>query len=598
MAKIRINEDNRTAEATELVRTISIVRKSKEILAETTQLMQSYATAVNTCIDQLTPVTNLVKFVFMSKRKKNNADYAFSYLQTILNSKYGLESAKLIDMFLAIDRTPDGVWEDFSKNSVQFFNILEKANPGVLDNDDSRYGLPEELAGEIQKEQLNLTGLKCTLRNYQEWGVKYILHQKRVLLGDEMGLGKTIQAIAAMVSLRNEGATYFIVVCPASVVSNWCREIEKHSDLRVTKIHGSDRKNAQISWISGGGVAVTTYENTANLDIKIPISMLVVDEAHYIKNPEANRTINVKRIASHAEMLLLMTGTALENRVDEMISLIKILQPQMVKQIQDVAFMSSAPMFRERVAPVYYRRKRAEVLSELPDLIESKEWCSMTPEEKVTYEADVFAKDHTGIRRVSWKSKDPANSSKGKRLLEIVEEAEAENRKVIVFSFFLDTIRVVTEILGERCMMPITGAVSPQHRQEIIDEFDEAPAGKVLVAQIQSGGTGLNIQSASVVVICEPQFKPSVENQAISRAYRMGQTRNVLVYRLLCEKTADERITMLLDDKQRIFDTFADVSVAAESDLNKMREAEVDEKTFGKIIEEEIERINSERGEN
>ena len=137
-------------------------------------------------------------------------------------------------------------------------------------------------------------------------------------------------------------------------------------------------------------------------------------------------------------------------------------------------------------------------------------------------------------------------------------------------------------------MAPINGSVTPQKRQEIIDEFDDAPAGTILAAQIQSGGTGLNIQSASVVVICEPQFKPSIENQAISRAYRMGQTRNVLVYRLLCENTVDEKITDLLKRKQEVFDAFADKSVAAEKSV------ELDDKTFGNIIKEEIDRINAE----
>lgn len=138
-------------------------------------------------------------------------------------------------------------------------------------------------------------------------------------------------------------------------------------------------------------------------------------------------------------------------------------------------------------------------------------------------------------------------------------------------------------------MNPINGSVSPQRRQEIIDEFDNAPAGTVLPAQIIAGGTGLNIQSASVVIICEPQLKPSVENQAISRAYRMGQTRNVLVYRLLCENTVDERITAMLDEKQAIFDAFADKSEAARESI------ELDEKTLGNIMKEEIERINAKR---
>lgn len=119
----------------------------------------------------------------------------------------------------------------------------------------------------------------------------------------------------------------------------------------------------------------------------------------------------------------------------------------------------------------------------------------------------------------------------------------------------------------------------------MIDRFDRAPGGTVLTAQIQAGGTGLNIQSASVVILCEPQFKPSIENQAISRAYRMGQTRNVLVYRLLCQNTVDERIRDLLAQKQAAFDAFADESEAAKESLA------LDEKTFGNIMEAEVRRI-------
>ena len=145
-------------------------------------------------------------------------------------------------------------------------------------------------------------------------------------------------------------------------------------------------------------------------------------------------------------------------------------------------------------------------------------------------------------------------------------------------------------------MQPIKGSVTPQRRQEIIDQFDNAPAGTVLVAQIQSGGTGLNIQSASVVIICEPQFKPSIENQAISRAYRRGQKKNVMVYRLLCENTVDERISDILDKKQRIFDGFADESVAAKKSKEAAEEVSIDNKNINQILEEEIERINEKRG--
>ena len=193
-------------------------------------------------------------------------------------------------------------------------------------------------------------------------------------------------------------------------------------------------------------------------------------------------------------------------------------------------------------------------------------------------------------RRVSWNVDDLSRSSKANRLSEIVKEAASEGRKVLVFSYFLDTIRKIHDYLGDRCLNPINGSVTPQRRQEIIDEFNEAPAGTVLISQIQSGGTGLNIQAASVVIICEPQLKPSIENQAISRAYRMGQARNVLVYRLLCPDTIDEKITDLLEYKQKIFNAFADKSVAAQQSL------EIDDKSYGDIITKEIERINKKHG--
>ena len=170
-------------------------------------------------------------------------------------------------------------------------------------------------------------------------------------------------------------------------------------------------------------------------------------------------------------------------------------------------------------------------------------------------------------------------------MLEIVEEAEEDGRKVIVFSFFLDTINKIVSLLGDKCIGPINGSVPPQKRQELVDEFNKAPAGTVLASQIQAGGTGLNIQSASVIILCEPQFKPSIENQAISRAYRMGQTRNVFVHRLLCDETVDERITEILENKQTIFDAFADESVAANESF------EIDEASFGNIIKEEAKRI-------
>lgn len=591
--KIRLSTDNRSREATVLVLALSQFRRSQKVADECRQLLNKNKKTIDYAMEDLHSSTGTLKWLFSSKTKKQKATEAYNTLIGLINGDYGSEAETQISNADVVDRSSNSdAWQDFATNSVRFFNDLEDINPGVLGNDDSMYGLPEDLAREVQEECFFPDGLLCELRRYQEWGVKYALHQERILLGDEMGLGKTVQAIATMVSLRNTGGTHFVVVCPASVITNWCREIRKMSLLSVTKIHGIGRKAALQSWIKSGGVAVTTYETTAYFELPedFKFKMLVVDEAHYIKNPEARRSINVKNISMHAERLLFMTGTALENKVDEMISLIRILQPHIASQIQGMAFMSAAPQFRKAVAPVYYRRKREDVLTELPELIESKEWCSLSHNEELAYEHAVLSKNYAEARRVSWNVDDLKDSSKASRLLELVEEAESEDRKVIVFSFFLDTIRKVTMLLGNRCTNPINGSVTPQRRQEIIDEFDKAPAGTVLVAQIQSGGTGLNIQSASVVVLCEPQFKPSIENQAISRAYRMGQTRNVLVYRLLCEGTVDEKIMSTLESKQAIFDAFADKSVAA------AESQQIDDRTFGNIIKEEIDRINAKYG--
>ncbi len=526
--KIRLNLDKKTPESTRIV--IAVVQYDRSVLIE--KACRSLITAndgmISDAIDNLDCAANGLKWLLSFGAGKQRAIEAYEQLKVLLEGEYGQNVQRALTEVEELENVSDiQEWEEFERYPVRFFNILESVVPGLLGNDDSVYGLPENLVREIQDECFFPEGLLCELRRYQEWGVKYILHQGRALLGDEMGLGKTVQAIATMVSLKNTNATHFVVVCPASVITNWCREIGQKSKLRVTKVHGARREAALVSWVKLGGVAVTTYETTAYfvLGNDFKFSLMVVDEAHYIKNAKAQRSINVRKLCEHTERLLFMTGTALENNVDEMVSLIQILRPDIFLSIRGISFMAAAQQFREQIAPVYYRRKREDVLTELPELVESRD---------------------------------------------------------------LNTIRGVCEILGNQCMNPINGSLSPQRRQEIIDEFNMAPAGTVLAAQIQSGGTGLNIQSASMVIICEPQLKPSIENQAISRAYRMGQTRNVLVYRLLCDNTVDEKVTEILDQKQKIFDAFADKSVAAQESI------EVDDKTFGDIIKAEIERINAE----
>ncbi len=588
---IRLSVDEKTEENSRLVLALGkyiIYQNASNVAAGI-----SFYDRIDTTklINDMKPLTGGFSKMFMSSAKKEAAYKAFDTLDAELKGETG---ARITEIRSALHRaenlTNDEAWADFAANPIIYVNALEKVCPGMISNESDIYGLPEELASSLEEQKVSLDGLKCELRRYQQWGVKYILHQGRVLLGDEMGLGKTVQAIASMVSLRNTGATHFMVVCPASVTTNWEREVQKFSDLPVIVIHGSDKLEEVEQWVKEGGVAITTYETTGAIELaeEFKFSMLTVDEAHYIKNPNAQRSKNVRNIATKAERILFMTGTALENRVDEMISLIDVLDPNIAKSVKGIAFLHQAPKFRETVAPVYFRRKREDVLTELPELIENYEWCNLSKEEKKVYYKTLLGKNFMNVRRVSWNVEDINNSSKAMRLKEIVEEAKEEERKIIVFSFFLDTIQKVQALLGDICYGPINGSIQPKERQEIIDEFNNAPAGSVLLGQIQSAGTGLNIQSASIVVLCEPQFKPSIEDQAISRAYRMGQSRNVLVYRLLCDNTIDEKMTKVLEQKKKEFEAYADESVAGRESI------ELDDKIFGNMIEEEIERIKAE----
>lgn len=598
--KLKLSVDNKTPAASDVVRSGYTLKLWADYDRKRVALLESVRDRERTLFSDIAPACKGLAWLFATEEEKERAKSAFDALSAYLRSTEVDQINTLLNGFDALEGmriAVDTAWSAFEADPISIINSLEEVAPGAFAGDDSLFGLPEDLAREIQDECFFPDGLLCTLRRYQEMGVKYILHQEKALLGDEMGLGKTVQAIAAMVSLKNTGETHFIVVCPASVLENWAREIKKHSRLSVTKVHGPSRTKAFESWKKAGGVAVTTYETTGKLsmDDDFRYGLAVVDEAHYIKNPEAARSRNTLKLIGVANRIVFMTGTALENKVDEMLTLIGYLRPDIAQRAKRLAFMSGAAQFRDEIAPVYYRRKREDVLSELPELIESEEWCALSPGEEEVYERTVLTKSFMAVRRVSWNVGDLRDSTKAHRLMEIVNEAEGDGRKTLVFTFFLDTAHDIAEMLGSKCVGLINGSVPPAKRQQVVEGFESSAAGSVLVAQIQSAGTGMNIQSASVVVFCEPQYKPSIENQAVSRAYRMGQARNVLAYRLLCKNTVDEKIYDLIKKKQAIFDAFADKSSAAAAAAEQ--DIAISEKGIGKIIEEEIERIKAKNPE-
>lgn len=602
ITRVRLSADDKNAASSELVRATYVLMHANKLSDDVLPASSQEYRSAFTVAEKLSSFEKTIRWFFSREPAKSQLLSAYAEGDQILSSAWAkttmavyaaVENLKIQSSTQSqLTQLTNEAWLAFENDPIPFFSLIESICPDALGNDeDLKLGLPESLAKEIDETRFSLNGLKCELRHYQEIGLKYILHQKKTLLGDEMGLGKTIQAIAAMIALRNAGGSHFLVVCPAAVITNWCREISKHSDLVVIKVHGQDKRWRLADWSKDGGVAVTNYEslNAVLKNGARPIDLLVVDEAHYVKNPDSVRSRNVAELSSPAPRLLFMTGTALENRVDEMIELINYLRPDIANEVKAYASTYDSDAFGKAIAPVYYRRKRADVLNELPELIESNTWCELEPEEEALYEDCVLRGDITGIRRASWNAPNPKRSSKLNTLKEIIKEAEECGRKALVFSFYLDTLKTIHKEIGRKAFAPITGSVAPRQRQETIDAFSEAPAGSVLPAQIMAGGTGLNIQSASIVVICEPQYKPSTESQAISRAHRMGQARNVLAYRLLSDGTLDERIVRLLEHKQKVFDEFADESEAAKSELTAV-ESDIDN-----ILAEETERIRQKR---
>ena len=590
--RLRVSLDDRNAAAEKLLRIAKTAMETDDAVREAQAIYREYHDSVAAAYADAKPAAGSFGWLFLPKEKKERALDAAAYLYELLTGEYGERVRALVQRYDA-RQIPDGpdIWEDFRRSSAAYYARLDVFARALSTRIDNSYsGLPEELVRQVEMEPVYVDALRASLRGYQEFGVRYILRQGRVLLGDEMGLGKTVQAIAAMVSLHALGAAHFMVVCPASVLVNWTREIRGFSDLPVTAIRGGDQMAAQ-RWMAEGGVAVTTYESISRFSVPegFAFSMLVADEAHYVKNPAAKRTQALLFLSRRAERLLFMTGTPLENRVDEMCFLVSCLRPDIAGELKQMKYISAAPQFREKLAPVYLRRTREDVLQELPELIEKEEWCEPGPEEWKQYRLSVRAENFMAMRQISWDVGDLKKSSKARRLSELCAEAGEDGRKVIVFSFFRETIRAVCALLGEQALEPITGAVSSQRRQRIVDEFTAAGEGKVLVCQIQAGGTGLNIQAASVVIFCEPQIKPSLESQAVSRAYRMGQVRTVMVHRLLCANTVDERILELLREKQDVFDSFAGESAAGSESVR------AEQSIAAAVIRMEKERLEAEK---
>ncbi|WP_404348965.1 DEAD/DEAH box helicase [Phycicoccus jejuensis] len=547
---VRIDLKNRSRAATELLRRLSAWDAMRQTKGATTDLAWT---------ESLAPLAqeldSEVSHLLLLSEEPSSASF-HEAVEAVTSRGRSLTTAK-------VSGGAQGPWDDFLQRPADYFAMLSELGFLTEDEEKTHGDLPDHIVDAVRRLELNTQHLSASLRGYQSFGARFALVQRKVILGDEMGLGKTVEALAVMAHLRAKGGHHMLVICPAAVVTNWMREVQSKSALRVHRLHGTSREAGLRGWLRGGGVAVTTFETLAWLEPQLPgdqtVACVVVDEAHYVKNPNAQRSERTARLIKRSKRSVLLTGTPLENRLDEFRALVGYIRPDLIVDADELA----PQRFRRQVAPAYLRRNQEDVLTELPDLVEVDEWLPMSTQDTSCYRDAVLAGNFMAMRQAAMISGD--KSEKLRRLVEVVKEAEDNGRRVIVFSHFREVLDKVASALPGQVFGPLTGSVPAGARQVIVDQFSSASHGAVLVSQIVAGGVGLNIQAASVVVICEPQLKPTTEWQAIARARRMGQLDKVQVHRLLSEEGVDQRVTEILATKRMLFEDFARVSETAGS---------------------------------
>jgi len=488
--------------------------------------------------------------------------------------------------------------------------------------------LLEKLGGKTRYEELPVpTDFQGTLRPYQVRGFSWLGFLRQYGLGaclaDDMGLGKTIQALALFCHERNNGVNRpVLLVCPTSVVGNWRKEAARFAPgLPVLVHHGLARTRGQEFVEEAGrhAVVISTYSLVhRDIDIlkDVAWSGIVLDEAQNIKNPETRQSRAVRSLA--ADYRIALTGTPVENNVGELWAIMEFLNAgflgsaaefrrSFLLPIQKSADNDAAGKLRKLTAPFILRRLKTDrtVLEDLPEKMEMKVFCNLTPEQASLYKSVVedttrSLDTSTGIQRkglilaaltklkqicnhpaqfLGDESPLPGRSGKLSRLTEMVEELLAEGDRALIFSQYADMGQRLRSHLsatfGQEALF-LHGGVPAHKRDQMVERFqnggDSGP--KLFVLSLKAGGTGLNLTAANHVFHFDRWWNPAVENQATDRAFRIGQTRNVQVHKFVCVGTLEERIDEMIERKKAIADN---VVGAGESWLTELSTAEIKE---------------------
>ncbi len=438
--------------------------------------------------------------------------------------------------------------------------------------------IPKSLNAELRDYQAD--GFKW-LRRLSEWGVGGVL-------ADDMGLGKTVQTLAVLVDRAQLGPS--LVIAPTSVGFNWLREIQRFApQLSVHSYRDTDR-NEFFQELGPGHIVVCSYGlalRDADKLGKVAWSNLVLDEAQAIKNSQSKTSQAIAGI--EADWKVALTGTPVENHLGELWSLFRIISPGLLGGWEQFRRRFATPIeknkdesrrvaLREHLKPFILRRTKREVLKDLPARTEQNLVVELSPQERKVYDQYRLSildqanqisklpdiKDQrfkllallTRLRQIachvrlvddSWTER----STKLESLLETLQELRDEGHRTLIFSQFVQHLHLIRAMLDEEKItyQYLDGSTTAQQRQEQVDKFQSGDATAFLIS-LKAGGTGLNLTAADYVIHMDPWWNPAVEDQATDRAHRIGQTKPVMVYRLIAKNTVEEEILKLHEDKR------------------------------------------------
>jgi SNF2 family DNA or RNA helicase len=491
------------------------------------------------------------------------------------------------------------------------------------------------LAPAPMPESLNLQ-----LRPYQRLGAGWLWHLYRHQLGgilaDEMGLGKTLQALgllSAVVHSPRSGATRSpspsastsssnasstataefctaLVVCPASLLENWRRECVRFApELRVFVHHGAHRLTSAPEF-ARHDLVITSYGTVArdqSLFSAVNFELIIADEAQHIKNRRSQNAAALRALRAHARFLL--TGTPLENSLDDLRSLFEFLLPgYLLKAPAGLRGEERAwydDRLRAQTAPYILRRTKQAVAPELPEKLEQVIWCDLTPAQARLYrdtqeasERELFDLEAGGasegklqfaaltqllrLRQICCDPRlvlpepdaasvnAPPDSAKLEAFNELLAEAVDDGHRVLVFSQFTSLLALLRAELDEQKIPHcyLDGSMPARARQVEVDRFQSSPEVPLFLLSLKAGGTGLNLTGADTVVHFDPWWNPAAEAQATDRAHRIGQQRIVTSYKLIAAGTVEEKVLALQAEKRALLAGVFEASDAAAAKLS------------------------------